>query len=98
MSQEERREKFVSELLDLYKDGIQGKDFMDALVKTMEYVGQYADFSGADKKAEVLAILQVVLDKTDSPGPDAITDRVVMWIAPQAIDYIVSAARGKFKV
>jgi len=96
MSQDERREQLVKDILAKFEDGVQIKDAWEVLTAAMTYVGQFEDWSGADKKKEALRILEEVLAQTDSPGPDAITDRLIMFGADKAIDYLYDAFKGKF--
>lgn len=98
MTQEEKRAAFVAELLVQYKDGLSVSDLWPTAVACMEYVGQYEDWAGADKKAEVLAILKEVLASTDGPGPDALVDPLAGMLLSHGIDYIVEAARGKLNI
>lgn len=93
---DERREKFVTEVVQQLQDGFQVADAMPVLTKAMEYVGTYPNFSGADKKKEVLEILGLVLDKVDLPGPDVLLKPIVKALLPVVIDHLVDAAKGKF--
>lgn len=96
MSQAEQRQQLVKDVLAKFSDGVQISDAWEIITLSMAYVGQYKDWSGADKKKEVLSILEEVLAETDSPGPDAITDRLIMYGADKAIDYLYDAFKGKF--
>ena len=96
MSQEELREKFVADVTALYADGFQVKDLLDTLEKAMVYVGQFKDWDGLDKKAEVLAIIELVLRGQDLPGPDVLTRPVVMYILPGLVDKFFELAKEKF--
>lgn len=95
MSKDEVREKFVSEVLASLDDGFQISDLAKFLVKAMEYYGTVADLSGTEKKEEVLKIVALILDKTDSPGPDFVVDNLIKYFLPDIIDRLCDAAKGK---
>jgi len=100
LTTEEKREFFVQDILNLWreqKDIPFYKKTWGTLAKSMQFVGNYKDWSGADKKAEVLKILDVVLAKTDSPGPDFLVDRFIAEAAEFGIDYLYDAFKGRFK-
>lgn len=90
------REQFVDSLLEIFEDGFQLRDVYDVLVKSLEYVADFDGWTHADRKEEVLKILAAVLDRTDSPGPDAIVDWIIEEGAEVAIDYLWDAAAGRF--
>jgi len=95
---EEKREFLVEELVKVWKDSEEpvGKKLMGSLTRIMVFVGNYADFAGADKKEETLAILELLLEETDSPGPDFVVDKAILWAAEAAIDALYDAFKGKF--
>lgn len=99
LTTEEKREFFVNGVLKTWRetDAPFGKKAWDTVTKAMVFVGNYKDWAGADKKAEVLQILSLVLDKTDAPGPDFIVDRFIEWAAEYGIDYLYEAYKGKFE-
>lgn len=96
MTNEELRERFVKEVLEDFSDGLQLRDFVSVLAKTMEFLSEFDDLPGSDKKQEALLILAEVLDQTDIWGPDVIVDTALLLFAEVAIDYLYDAARGKF--
>lgn len=99
MSTEEKREAFIDDILKVWaeqKDEPFYKKAWGSVARAMQFVGNYQDWTGADKKAEVLAILAVVLEKTDSPGPDFIVDSFIQEAAAFGIDYLYEAFKGKF--
>ncbi len=98
LTTEEKREFFIADVLKLWeKDETPFyKKAWGTVTQAMQFVGNYKDWSNADKKVEVLKILEVVLDKTDSPGPDFIVDRFIQEAAEFGIDYLYDAFKGKF--
>jgi hypothetical protein len=95
---EEKREFLVKELVALWNDeaASAGTKIFGVVTEAMEFVTHYEDFSGADKKVEVLAIVEEFLSQTDQPGPDFVVDKAIMWAAEAAIDYLYDAFKGKF--
>ena len=101
LTNKEKREFLVVDLIKVWVasefDEIPvGKKLADSLTKIMVFVGGYKDFAGADKKEETLAILELLLEGTDSPGPDFVVDAAIMWIAEHVIDALYDAFKGKF--
>lgn len=93
------REKFIDSCLEFFNDETLsfGESLKSVVTSAMEYVGG-KDWSGTNKKTEVLEIIGLVLEKTDSPGPDFVVDKAVMWGCEWAIDAIYEAFKGKFKL
>ena len=98
LTTDEKREFFITDVIKLWKETEEPfyKKAWGTVTKAMQFVGNYEGWSGADKKAEVLKILGVVLDKTDSPGPDFVVDRFIAEAAEFGIDYLYDAYKGKF--
>ena len=98
LTKEDFREFFIRDLLKLWREEEQPfySRSWDTVARTMQFVGNYKGWSGADKKAEVLEILSIVLDQTDSPGPDFIVDRFIQQAAEWGIDYLYKAFKGEF--
>jgi len=93
-------EAFVTNLLAIWnapenKDIHFGKKAWDSLSRAMVFAGQ-TDLAGADKKQLVLDILALLLEKTDSPGPDFIVDAFFKQVADYGIDALYDAFKGKF--
>lgn len=99
LTTEEKRELFVIDVLKVWqeqKDESFYKRAWGTVTLAMQFVGNYEGWTGADKKQEVLEILKVVLEKTDSPGPDFLVDRFIAEAAEFGIDYLYDAFKGKF--
>jgi hypothetical protein len=52
------------------------------------------DLKGKQKKALVLKILEGTLKKYDLPGPDWVSRKVVMFLAPTLIEKFIELTRG----
>lgn len=99
LTTDEKREFFVTDILKTWKEDKAssfGKKAWGTVTKAMVFVGNYEGWAGADKKEEVLKILSLVLDKTDSPGPDFLVDPFLEAVAEYGIDYLYDAFKGKF--
>lgn len=101
LTAEENREVFVTELLTVWRKQTEanepfGKKAWGVVTRAMNFVGNYKEWVGADKKREVLEILSLVLEKTDAPGPDFIVDLFIEWAAEWAIDALYGAFKGEF--
>lgn len=95
MTNEEKRKLFVAEVVALYADGFSFGDVLETLKKSMVYIGQYDDLTSADKKKEVLSILEEVLAHVDTFGPDAISEWFIMQGASYAVDWIYENFKDK---
>ena len=95
---EEKRDFFVEKLLTTWKDSEETffKKLWTSVTAAMQFVGHYQGWAGTDKKAEVLLILAVLLEKTDSPGPDWLVDKFIEEAAEFGIDALYNAFKGKF--
>ena len=98
LTTEEKREFLVTDLLTVWEKSEDpvAKKVWTALVAIMVFVGGYEDFAGADKKEEAVAILELLLEKTDSPGPDFVVDPAIVWAVEYGIDALYDAFKGKF--
>lgn len=97
MTHEERRKLLVQETIANFSDGFEAKDLLETFRKAMELVGSHQDWTGADKKKEVLAIVEEILAQTDTPKlPDFIIDPAIMWVASSAVDWIYDNLKDKF--
>lgn len=84
MSQKSAKE-LADELVAVYADGFQVADIWATVSTLMDYAEDFFDEGGV-KKDFVLAALDEVLSQVDLPGPDFITRRAVMWLAPSVVD------------
>jgi len=97
LTTEEKRSFFVNDLVAAWEPttGWSTK-LWNSITKAMVFVGNYPGFSGSDKKAEVLKIVELLLERTDSPGPDFIVDKFILWAVSGAVDKLVDASKDKF--
>jgi len=95
---EEARETFILALLSAWEGSETpvNQKIWTIVTMAMEYVGEFKDWEGVDKKEEALLILETFLDKTDSPGPDSVVDKAILWLVDAGIDYLYDAFKGRF--
>lgn len=92
-------EGIVDELLEPLKDGCQISDLWDIITKIMEHAEDWVGLtSGKDKKKFALEVLELILDNEsiDLPGPDWLTKRALLWLAPSLIDKFVELTKEGF--
>lgn len=99
LTPDDKRDLLVTSLLNEWNENKETpffKKVWNSITKAMEFVGSYEGWSGADKKEEVLKILRVLLDKTDSAGPDFLVHPFIEMAAEWGIDSLYDAFKGKF--
>ena len=98
LTTEEKRVFFVKEMVSIWNsnDKPASQKIWEVVKESMEFVTHYTDFSGSDKKMEVIEIVREFLSQTDQPGPDFIVDKGIMWAVEYGIDYLYDAFKGKF--
>lgn len=96
--QEEKRQALVASLVLTWNNSNEkaGKKLWASLTKAMEFAATYPGFSGADKKKLALGVVWEFLQQTNSPGPDYVVDRAIMWIVEYGVDALYDSFKGKF--
>jgi hypothetical protein len=89
-------EESVDHIVNLFDDGFQFKDVIDAIPMAMELVEGIGGLTGQQKQDRVIVILGQLLDKINLPGPDWLTKRAIMWAVPMIIDKLVASAKGHY--
>ena len=87
-------EEKAQEIIALYKDKFEISDIFETITIAMDAVKHFNTLSGPEKEDAAYELICKVVDGTDAPGPDFITDRVVKWLARPAIKWLY----GKFGV
>ena len=87
---------FVEALSTNFKD-ISAEKIIELLPKIIEYVQKYKKLSGEQKKALIIKVLNLVIDKTDGPGDDEIFDPILKRLVPVLIDTFVKIGKKKIK-
>lgn len=87
----------------LFADGFGWGHLASTIKVGMEAVERVSGLSGEEKKAQVCAFIDYVLDNTDTPWlPDAVSDPVMKGLArqfvPGLIDTLVAATKGEVAV
>jgi len=79
----------------------EAKEICLAVIADLVKLAQIIGGTGPDKKAAVLQVFDEIIAEllaaTDSPGPDAIVDRVLGFTAHQFADYAIDIAVSLFK-
>lgn len=83
----------------VFADGLQFGDIGACVHLAMEIVESVSGLTGAEKKATALEIINYVIDTTDLPWlPDPLVDPLLKALAPNLIEVIVNATRGKLAI
>ncbi|EDM75292.1 hypothetical protein PPSIR1_25981 [Plesiocystis pacifica SIR-1] len=89
----------AQKILVEFEDGWQWKDLFTIVPVAMEVVEDASEMTGAEKQASVEAILDYVIDNTDTPWlPDKFIDPILKEAVKYLIPTIADAAKGKFGV
>lgn len=99
-------EKAADDVLELFKDGFQVKDFFPALTKLMEMAEVVEGATGEEKKELVVQSAKRVYEKLDpnisSLVPQWLEKKAINWaldsLLPYAVDWAVDLTKGKLKV
>ena len=91
-------EEHAKKILDAFQDGWQWSDLFTIVPQAMEIVEQVQGMTGPEKHATVKAILDYVIDNTDTPWcPDALVDPILKKAVEYLIPILARAAKGGFK-
>ena len=77
--------------------GISAEKIVDILPKIIAYVQKFKKLSGDQKKALIIQILNVIIDKTDGPGDDAVFDPILKRLVPVLIDTFIKIENKELK-
>ena len=87
---------FVEALSTNFKD-ISAEKIIELLPKIIQHVQKYKKLTGEQKKALIIKVLNLVIDKTDGPGDDEIFDPILKRLVPVLIDTFVKIGKNKIK-
>jgi hypothetical protein len=92
-------EEHAAKIMEAFEDGFQWADVFDIVPQAMEIVEAVGGMSGPEKEESALAIIDYVIDNTDTPWiPDNMTDPLLKKGARYMIPMILKAAKGDLKV
>ena len=77
------------EALSITFKSITSEKIVDLLPKLIGYAQKYKKLSGDQQKALIINILNIIIDKTDGPGDDAIFDPILKRLVPVLIDTFI---------
>ena len=87
---------FIEALSITFKD-ITAEKIVDLLPKLIAYVQKYKKLSSDQKKALIIKLLNVIIDKTDGPGDDAVFDPILKRLVPVLIDTFIKIDNKELK-
>ena len=87
---------FIEAMAITFKD-ISAEKIVDILPKIIAYVQKFKKLSGDQKKALIIQILNVIIDKTDGPGDDEVFDPILKRLVPILIDTFIKIVKKEQK-
>ena len=87
---------FIEALAITFKD-ISAEKIVDLLPKIIAFVQKFKKLSGDQKKALIIQILNVIIDKTDGPGDDEVFDPILKRLVPILIDTFIKIENKELK-
>jgi len=87
---------FIEALSITFKD-ISAEKIVDLLPKLIAYVQKYKKLSGDQQKALIIKLLNIIIDKTDGPGDDAVFDPILKRLVPVLIDTFIKIDNKELK-
>ena len=87
---------FIEALAISFKD-ISAEKIVDILPKIIAFVQKFKKLSGDQKKALIIQILNVIIDKTDGPGDDEVFDPILKRLVPILIDTFIKIENKELK-
>ena len=89
----------ADKIMEAFDDGFQWSDVFSLVPNAMEIVQAVGDMTGEEKEESALAIIDYVIDETDTPWlPDTLTDPILKKGARYLIPTLIDAAKGKLKI
>ncbi|NGX63119.1 MAG: hypothetical protein KR126chlam6_00526 [Candidatus Anoxychlamydiales bacterium] len=90
MPTHEDYQKILSSLNDVFTDGFQWQDIAVIMKFSSNYLKDYFSLDAQKKKEAVLAIIDYIIDNTDTPYlPDFITDPIFKILASSFVDIVI---------
>jgi len=92
-------QEHAEHLMKAFDDGFQWSDVFDLVPNAMEIVEQAGGMTGPEKEESALAIIDYVVDNTNTPWiPDALTDPIIKKAARYMIPKLIDATKGRLKI
>ena len=89
----------AEKIMEAFEDGFQWSDVFEIIPNAMEIVQAAGDMNGAEKQESALAIIDYVVDNTNTPWlPDNLTDPLLKKGARFMIPMLIKAAKGELKI
>lgn len=74
------------------------ENLMKLIPELIKHVEMYKKFTGEQKKAMVISMLNHLVDITDGPGNDELLDPIVKRLVPSIIDTLVEVDKGRLRL
>ena len=87
---------FIEAISITFKN-ISSEKIIDILPKIIAHVQKFKKLSADLKKALIIQILNVIIDKTDGPGDDEIFDPILKRLVPILIDTFIKIENKELK-
>jgi hypothetical protein len=92
-------QEHAQKAMEVFKDGFQWSDVFTLVPQVMEIVQAAGDMTGPEKEESALAILDYVIDNTDTPWiPDGLTDPLLKRGVRFMIPMLIKASKGEYKI
>lgn len=92
-------QEHADKLMEAFEDGFQWSDIFDLVPSAMEIVQAVGDMTGEEKEESALAIIDYVIDNTDTPWvPDSLVDPLLKKGVRYLIPSLIKAAKGEYKI
>lgn len=92
-------QEHAEKVMESFEDGFQWSDVFTIVPQVMEIVEEVGEMSGEEKQESAEAILDYVIDNTDTPWiPDSLTDPLLKKGARFMIPMLIKASKGEYKL
>ena len=71
---------------------------MDVLPDLIQFADKCKKLGGVNKKELVIKLLNIIIDKTDTPGDDEILDPIMKRMVPNIIDTLIKVDKKQLKL
>jgi hypothetical protein len=86
----------IEKIIEAFSDGFQMQDAFTLILECMKAAEQLQTFNGEQKKQFALETLETVLLRVKLPWYGPILRKIILWVAPHAIDKFVEVTKGGY--
>ena len=87
----------LQKLITSYND-FSTEKIMEVLPELIQFADKCKKLSGHNKKDLVIKLLNIIIDKTDSPGDDEVLDPIMKRMVPTIIDTLIKVDKKQLKL